>query len=271
MKVRIAGAFVLAAFGIAACGGSGGSGPPGSRASIVLTVAANGGSPTVSQAVVLYDGQFLDPFANVAVVQAAIVPAQSAPITWMSSNANVVLSQQEPNFASPAPSAPPQSIFASTGSTYGAATITAAAGPPVNQSASIAAYHYPSLALGCTFRYSPAYSFDPGAAANGAASDLYATMGSDQLHALDPCANTAFATAPGSPQLWHTPYGGTFVAGATLSQFPALQTSAWQDAGTVFSVQSGALLFKTKGGAIVKALVPVGPYEVSTASGQFPF
>jgi hypothetical protein len=126
--------------------------------------------------------------------------------------------------------------------------------------------------FGCRFRYNDAYSFDPGASPSGTSSDLYATIGSDQLGQLDPCRfDTEFQTAPGTPEQWHAPYGGVFLANVPLAEFPGVQASQWQNAATQFTPQNGVLLFKTKGGLIVKAMLPIGPYEVSNSSGTFPY
>lgn len=256
-----------------ACAGA--SGSPDGSVTYTTSLAEPGlnGSFTPASAVVLFDAQFLDPFSNEQLVVASISPSPpgTTQVSWTSSDASVVVRPQQPDFASLAPTAPPLGTFAVTGTAYGAATITANVGAPVNQRVSIPAYHYPSLSLGCAFRYRPAFSFDPGAAATDTTSDLYDTKASDSLGPLDGCANTPFATAPGTPELWHAPYGGVLIPNVLLAQFPSIQPSQWQNTGTQFTPQDGVLLFKTKAGRIVKAMLPIGPFEVSGTDGTFPY
>jgi len=224
--------------------------------------------------IVLFDEQFVEPFTNVQVLVASISPPppMNVHMTWTSSDPSVVVKQQEPNFLPPAPTAPPLGTFVATGTEGGKAVVTAHVGAPVNESASIPVYYYHSLSLGCRFRYTPAFNFDGGSSrALDTTSDLYDTIASDQIGPLDGCGGTAFATAPGTSELWHVPYGGTFVAIHSLQDFPTIQASQWRNEATQFSTQGGVLLFKTKGGLIVKALLPVGPYEVSDSNGAFPY
>lgn len=230
-------------------------------------------SASPADVIVLYDQQFIDPFHNaeVAIVSVQPKPPQSTTIIWSSSDSSVVVQPQEPNFASPAPTAPPMGTWVAAGSTPGSATVTAKIGAPVNQTLSIPVFHYPSLSFGCRFRYAPAFDFDPGATPNGTSSDLYATIGSDRTAPLDSCQNTVFVTAAGTPELWHTPYGGVLLAGVSLTQFPSIQASQWQNSDTQFTAQPGVLLFKTHSGRIVKAFLPIGPYEVSDVNGVFPY
>ena len=232
------------------------------------------GGFTPASTVVLYDEQFVMPFTNVAIVRASIAPSppSNTSITWTSSDPSVVVQQQEPNFATPAPTAPPFATFVTTGKVYGKSTVLAAVGAPVVGTASVTVYHYPSLSFGCRFRYDPATTFDSGQRPLDQTSDLYDTIGSDALGPLDPCLNSAFATAPGTPEVWHTPYGGTLIRISSLADFTGIQASQWRSDATQFAAQDGSvLLFKTKGGLIVKALLPVGPYEVSNADGTFPY
>lgn len=235
---------------------------------------APSGSFTPASTLVLYDGQFVQPFTDVALVRASIspVPPSNTSITWTSSDPSVVVQQQEPNFATPAPTAPPFSTFVTTGKAYGKSTVLAAVGAPVVQTASVTVYHYPSLSFGCRFRYDPAVTFDPVQRPLDQTSDLYDTIGSDALGPMDPCLNSAFATAPGTPEVWHTPYGGTLIHISSLADFTGIQASQWRSDATQFPAQDGSvLLFKTKGGLIVKALLPVGPFEVSGPDGAFAF
>lgn len=261
---------------LASCGaGTAGStsfptGGPTYIATLTVASAPNVLPVPATSPIVLYDGQFLDAFHSAVTLVADITPspAQTPSVVWTSSNANIVVQQQDPRSTA---TAPPGGTFAAIGSAYGTATVTAQISAPLNQTLSILIYHYPSLSLGCRFRYAPAFNFDAGSTASGTSSDLYATFGSDQIHQLDPCANSVFVTSPGTPEVWHTPYGGVFLSGLSLAQFPSIQASQWQNAGTQFSPQSGVLVFKTQGGLIVKASVPIGPYEVSNGSGQFPY
>jgi hypothetical protein len=119
----------------------------------------------------------------------------------------------------------------------------------------------------------PAFNFDGGSSRPlDATSDLYVTIGSDKVQPLDGCASPVFETAAGTPEVWHTPYGGTGIAIHSLLDFPAIQASQWRNDATQFSPNDFAvLLFKTKGGLIVKALLPVGPFEVSASDGSFPY
>ena len=261
---------------LAACsGGSAITTPAATAYSVTLgVIAASGATPSPVQPVVLYDEQFLDPTHASALVGASVTPiiSQVPSITWTSSSAAVIAQQGEPGIlGAPIPTAPPGAIYTTIGSKYGVATLQAQVGSPVNQAAGISVYHYPSLSFGCRFRYTPAFSFDPGSVANGPLSDFYDTIGSDQLGPLDPCSGTSLATAAGTPELWHVPYGGTFIANVTLANFASIAASAWQNSATTLTPGNGALVFKTKGGLIVKALLPIGPYEVSDASGIFPY
>lgn len=266
----------LIAFALASCGGSSGGNPAMNAAQYTVTfqVATEPGAiaTPAKSPIVLYDQQFLDFTHNALVVVVAISPSPNASpsMTWSSSTASVVVQPNEPNYPSPAPMAPPNGTIAAIGASYGASTIRVDVGAPVNASMSIAAIHYPSLSFGCHFRYDPAFDFDPGAKAMQTASDdLYATIGSDKLDPLNPC--TALTTAPGTPEVWHTPYGGVLLPDVSTDAFPAVSASQWSNAGTQFAPQSGVLLFKTKGGLIVKARVPIGPYQVSTSDGRFPY
>lgn len=268
----------LAALGIialTACGSIHGGSPPAAT-SYTLTlaeIAGSGAPPVAAGPIVLYDAQFIDPMHSFALVGAIILPppAQVPAATWNSSDPSVAVHEFQPNVPSPAPSAPPESAYAVAGTTYGMATVQARVGPPVNATASIPIYHFPSLSLGCHLRYTPAFAFDPGATPNGTASDLYDTIGSDQLSPIDPCVGTGFSTAAGTSEVWHAPYGGTFMPAVSLRAFPSIAASQWKNAGTTFTPAPGVLLFKTRGGLIVKAMLPIGPYEVSNSAGTFPY
>jgi len=223
--------FSIALFSVlvlAACGGSGSTTTPTATYSVSLgVISSSGAAPSPEPAVVLYDGQFLDPSHVTVLLGAVIVPAApSATITWTSSSAAIIAQHTQPDTIGTIPTAPPDSTYATLGSAYGVSTLQAQVGAPVNQSASISVYHFPSLSFGCRFRYTPAFSFDPGSTASGSSSDFYDTMGIDQLGPLDPCLGTPLATAAGTPEVWHVPYGGTFVANATLASFAAIAASS---------------------------------------------
>ena len=274
--MRFFGCLAFLAVVISACGSGSGTTPAAAPKFSTVLAAGPGpeGSFTPASVVVLFDEQFVEPFTNAQVLVTTISPPPplNARVTWTSTGPSVVVQQQEPNFATPAPTAPPLGTFVATGSSFGKATVTAQVGAPVNESASIPVYHYPSLSLGCRFRYTPALNFDGGPTRPlDTSSDLYDTIGSGQIGPLDGCGNTAFATAPGTPEVWHVPYGGTFIAVHSLQDFTTIQASQWRSDATQFAPQSGVLLFKTQGGLIVKALLPVGPYEVSASNGVFPY
>jgi len=233
---------------------------------------------------VMYDEQFLNPATASYLLALQISPAvQNPTIAWTSSNPAVAsLQSQEPGAGSlpgdPAPTAPPAEMFVQTGTAYGAATITGSATAPVNAGATMTAYHYPSLALGCRFRYEPAFAFDPDRTAlmqqqsNWTSADLYDTFPSNQLGPLDPCLNSPLASPANAPEVWHAPYGGVLLPAVSLQAFTAVGVSQWQNAGTSFAPSASALLLlKTKEGRIVKVLLPTGPYEASSPGGPFPY
>lgn len=262
---------------LAACGGGGGPAamPSNTAPRYTLSMLANN---ETAGAIVLYHAQFAEPFTDVQTLTVSVSPAPPAgtQVSWTTSNAVAVTVQAEnPDYATPAPTAPPFGIFAGIGHSYGAATITATVGPPVDQSVSLPAYSYDSVAFGCTFRNTPAFDFDPFSVAYDTNADLYDSIGSDMLHQLDPCLNTAFATAPGTPEIWHVPNGGTIVQVSSIAQFASVQASQWQNAATEFPAQQAptysVLLLKTKSGRTAKIFMPLGPFEVSGANGAFPY
>jgi hypothetical protein len=243
-----------------------------------------GGTPMPEPTpLVLYDQQFLDFFESGYLLALGILPPpQSVDVTWASSNADVIQLQQQAPFSvgvpdDPAPTAPPNAIYAKTGPTYGTSTITAKATGSANVSASIISYHYPSLSFGCRFRYQPAFAFDPDRSdtmrdqANWTSADIYETAPANQLGQLDPCQGSPLAVAD-TTETWHVPYGGVLLPAVSLQDFASISASRWQNAGTSFPrVDPSLILFKTREGRIVKALLPIGPYEISAIGGAFPY
>ncbi len=270
---------------VAGCTGAAGS-PPLPRSAAIEYAAAFGSfsAPSVGAApLVLYDQQFLDFGASSYILGVTFSPAGSAgTVTWTSSNsAALPLEQQQPFTGSlpgdPAPTAPPNETFVQTGNAYGTSTIAAKIAG-TNITAAITAYHYHSLSFGCDFRFEPAWAFDPDRfalmqdEANWSSGDLYDTAPANQLELLDPCYQSPLATAPGTTELWHTPYGGVLLPSVSVQAFTSIAASQWRNAGTQFApVDAALLLFKTHEGRIVKALLPIGPYEVSDLSGNFPY
>jgi hypothetical protein len=232
--------------------------------------------------VVLYDSQFFDPIHNTALLTALISPPGAASISsWTSSSAAVTTNHNEPGFESipgdPAPTAPPNSIFVGTGSSYGSSIVSAATGPEAIGTVTV--LHYPSLSFGCQFRYYPAFNFTsaggetvmpPGA---GMQADLYDTSPSAGLGSMDPCYETPLASSGSTIEMWHVSGGGTLISTPGLSEFAAIKGSRWSNDATSFSAtnQPVTLIFKTSAGLIVKAFLPIGPYEVSDPAGHFPY
>jgi hypothetical protein len=229
---------------------------------------------TDSKTVVLFDGGLLSASTSQAllVVQLAPVPSSLTFITWTSDNPSIAVSTTLPGPGNYPPAVAGE-IYASIAH-YGTATVTAHAGAPVNESAQIKVYAYPSVSLGCNYGDTPAYAFDSGAKPNGLQSDLYATDESDVLSSVDPCYGTPFLTAPKTGLVFHYPYGGVIIPGG-LQTFTTIAASQWSDAGTQapgsIADNIGIAIFKTRGGRIVKALVPSGPYEVAGPDGTFAY
>ena len=263
---------------VAACGPAGSTSPPAGPAqpSIVAYSPLFGGAAAVAAPLVIYDQQFLD--TGHAGFLLTLTPGQSSPVEWALSSPTLALSQTQPFTFSipgdPAPTAPPGGMFVSTiNGAYGATTITATYGG--GSRATISAVHFPSLSFGCYFRYAPAYAFDPDRSslmrdrANWTSGDLYETAPAASLYVLDPCYQSALAT--GNAEIWHVPFGGTFVPASTLQDFAAVKASQWTNSGTTFAPAQGVLLLKTAEGRIVKALLPIGPLEVSDTAGAFSY
>lgn len=275
---------------VAGCGGGAQTNPPMASHTTAIAYVSSwdfGASPKVGPTpLVLFDQQFVDPNASgylLALSVGAPLP-QNTQVTWTSSNpAALPLEQQQPFSANtpafPAPTAPPNETYVQTGKAYGTSTISATVGEPATLPSSITAYHYPSLSFGCRFRSEPVFAFDPDRvalmenSANWTSADLYDTFPSNDLGPLDPCLNTLLASAPGTAEIWHVPYGGVLLPATTLQGFVRISASQWKNASTAFAAGNmpGFLLFKTKEGRIVKAFVPTGPYESSDLSGKFPY
>ncbi|MBV8246729.1 MAG: hypothetical protein JOZ38_12455 [Candidatus Eremiobacteraeota bacterium] len=254
---------VLAFLLLTGCGASSGSSAPAQQYSIELQANSQ---PVSGSPLLLFTSQFLEPGSNYTLLTLTVTPPASPTVVWSSSGAAVALSPTQPNCTG-CPSPPPGSIYAAMAQA-GSGTVTATIGPPVNATISEQVFSYLSLAVGCQFRYSAAYDFDPGNTVQDLTSDLYATESTSHGGTFDPCTGTAFAT--GTDAI-HFPYGG-FALSAGLSSFPTIAASQWQNAGSsVPAAYTGAVLFKTRAGAIVKAWLPLGPYEVTDVTGKFPY
>ncbi len=252
-----------------------------SRASITIE-AEQAGTRSKDSPIVLYDAQILDPFRGTALLLAT--PRTDANVTWSASSSAVTTSYDEPHYASAPgvtiPTAPPNGIYISGGTSYGSAVVSASADAG-NDSAGVTVLHFASLAFGCRLRYYPAWNFSAnGGAAVGTSealgADLYATIPSDPGYAgatLDRCSHTTLAVAGSAGETWHAPGGGILVPTQTLREFVALEAARWRNDATSFPASSGpaTLVFKTKTGLIVKAMLPVGPYEISDRSGRFTY
>jgi hypothetical protein len=262
--------------------------PAAQQSGVIGYVSSWGGPGTQTPApgptpLVLYDQQFLDPAESEYLLALVLTPRlpQPASVIWTSSNpAALPLTHQCPNcsvsIGSPVPTAPPNETFVKLGSIYGRSTITARATTPVAVTASLTAYRYPSLSFGCRFRYYPAFAFDPDRTISPnepqtwTTADVYETAPQDTLHVLDLCYNSPLAV--GTTTLWHVPHGGVLLPAVSLAQFTKICASAWRNAGTVFTPKYGSvLLLKTKEGRVVKAMLPIGPYEVSNSAGAFTY
>ena len=227
-----------------------------------LVITVNGKS---ASQMVLTQGGFLDPFGYTATlgVNHAFAPGS---VHWTVSSPSIVtLATTDPRNFSGSPTPLPNSISAFMTRTLGMAIVTATVG---RLKASIPVYTYSNVFLRCQFRYTPAYSFDPGASPNGLSSDLYVTEAADTKDPLNPCTGSVFIT--GTTAI-HVPYGGVIIPNAKA--FPSIKASQWTNALTQTdesALRGNVLLFKTKGGAIVKAVL-WGPVEVTDASGAFPY
>ena len=198
-----------------------------------------------------------------------------ASTTWSISGTAASLQTTEPGILtlpgdSPA-TAPAGDIFVN-GTGPGVVTVTATSG---TQSATLQIINYSSLSLGCAFRYTPAFAFDADRAAsltpsNWITADLFASEAANPTgNAFDNCAGTALA---GTTDAIHVPYGGTLIATPSAQSFAAITAAQWKNDATTFPANtSGTIVFKTKEGRIVKALIPLGPFEVSDTTGVFPF
>lgn len=247
---------------LGACGGAQGATAPAQPAAMHITV--NGKS---ASQLVLTQGGFLDPFGSIATlgVNQSLAPGA---VQWSVSSPGIVeLLTTNPTYASgSSPTPPPNGVFASLTPKLGRVVVRATAG---NLQASIPVYTYRSIFLRCQFRYAPAYSFDPGATQSRLTSDIYVTTEAiDTRDPLNPCTGTVFVTGTSSI---HVPYGGVIIPNA--SAFQSITASQWTNALTQTdetAVRGNVLLFKTKGGAIVKAVLS-GPFEVTDATGAFPY
>lgn len=229
----------------------------------------------VSQ-ILLEPATFLNPNGNI--VKVRVVGAAPGSVQWSVAPGGrhiVTLATRSP-FTFPGfgttPTAGPNATFAFIAERsnhvlpVGRAIIAARSG---NTTLSIPAYAYPSLAIGCGLRYYPALSFGPGLRSSGLDSDLYATEAIPH-GSMDPCAHSVFLSGVSAI---HFPYGGVAVSG-NIDTFPTVSASAWRNAQTQIPLNAAnnkIILFKTKSGSIVKAILPVGPYEVTNGGGTFPY
>ncbi len=217
---------------------------------------------------IVYPSQFVAPDTDALIL---VSSSHDASTTWTVSGSAVVLSMTEPDtlsFGNPLPTAPPGAIFLQAHAT-GVATVTASFG---GQTASIQVIDYGSLSVGCGLRYAPALNFDPDRAGAQATpvtnSDVYATETSTGGDPFDPCPALGLGA---SGDALHVPYGGTVIPVADMQAFASISAMQWKNDGAAFNPIGSALVFKTKEGRIVKAMLPVGPSEVSDQNGVFPF
>lgn len=254
---------IALALSVAGCASGGSStGPPASSA---LSIDVNG---QPAQQVTLMAQQFIAPGSFIATLTLSPTPEEQD-VAWSASTSAVVkLGNTDPTYLSGSPTPPPGGTFVYlVGTSFGKSVVTATVG---SRSATIPVYTYASLALRCQFRYQAAYSFDPGSGPTGLTSDLYATEAVDSGDLLDPCSKTVFVTGVSAV---HFPYGGVVVPG-NFGTFSSIAASQWSNTATQLpesAIDNGVLLFKTKAGRIVKAMLPLGPYEVSDANGTFPY
>ncbi len=249
-----------------ACGG-GGTPTTSPRTPLAITV---NGRPAAE--VTLIPVTFLTMNSNIATLGVSGGPGGS--VQWsVASGSSAVLGSTNPSYMMGSPTPPPNGIFVMMAPVVnhilptGVTTIVARSG---NATASIPVYSYGQLDLGCGLRYQPAYSFDPGSVANGSSSDLYITEPPTTGDPFDPCPALGLTS---STTTIHFPYGGVLLSVAA-DTFPQITATQWSDAQTQApenDVFNAVLLFKTKGGATVKAMLPVGPVEVTGANGAFPY
>lgn len=264
---------------LAACVPNAGSQPvdsPVQRNIALLYSFVPGAASSSAQPLVLYDPQFLDTSHAAYYIFPQGVDSLQPIVSYSSSGSSITLQHTQPFSMAlpgiPVPTAPPGGTFITVGNTYGEAVVSAKVTAPLNATATLTVVHYPSLSFGCRFRFNPAFSFDKGiATVNSTTSDLYDTEASDELSQLDPCWNTQFASPVGATEVWHTPYGGRFIATTSLEDFAGIHATDWQDTSQTFPPAAGVLIFKTRGGRVVKALLPLGPYEISGDDGSFPY
>ncbi len=257
---------LLSAFGVACGGGGSTSATP----STPLAITVNG-KPAAN--VILLPATFLSPNSDIATLGTS--GGGSAPVQWsVSSGSAAVLGDTNPYYVFGSPTPPPNGTFVMIAPpvahvmSTGMVTVVARSG---NESASIPVYVYEQVALGCGLRYQPYYSFESGSVTQATASDLYVTEPPTTGDPFDPCSTLGLATD--TTTTFHFPYGGVLVAG-TMDSFPQITASQWHDAQTQITESdalAGIVLFKTRSGAIVKAILPVGPIEASGTNGVFPY
>lgn len=251
---------------IVACGATAGAHP-------TPIIIVNGAA---ASRILLTPATFLNPQGNI--VKVRVIGATPGSVQWSvapSGRHIVTLATRSP-FTFPGfgttPSAGPNATFAFIAEQtnhelpVGRAIIVARSG---STTLSIPVYAYPSIALGCGLRYYPALSFGPNHRLPGLDSDLYATEATSN-GGMDPCAQSVFLSGVSAI---HFPYGGVAVSG-NIDTFPTVSASAWRNAQTQISLNAAnnkIILFKTKYRSIVKAILPVGPYEVTNGGETFPY
>ena len=257
---------LLCAFAVNCGGAASTTGTP----SAPLAITVNG---RPAQAVFLSPSTFLTFGSNIATL--GTTGGASGSVQWsVAPGGAAVLGSTNPSFVQDSPTPPPNGIFVMIAPPVaqvlptGMVTVVARSG---SESASIPVYVYGQIDLGCGLRYQPYFSFESGSVTQATTSDLYVTEPPSSGGAFDPCPTLGLATD--TTTRFHFPYGGVLIPG-TIDSFPHVTTSQWRDAQTQVTENAALddiLLFKTRSGLFVKAMLPVGPIEVSQTNGTFPY
>ena len=168
----------------------------------------------------------------------------------------------------------------------GKTTLVAQVNGSIKTTLRVPALVYRTLSVGCYgFARADGLTFTTGdssaAAQAPAQADLYVTGPAGSGAGANPGpgygCTTAFADTTGDYVL-HFPGGGTFLK---ITRFDRLGAAAWKNGITSISLQDikdNALIFKTHGGTVVKALVMEdaqgrigGVYETANTHGVFPY
>ncbi len=175
-----------------------------------------------------------------------------------------------PGLSPVAPSPPPNDTFVTMTKrartlAIGRTMVVARSG---NAMASIPVYSYDDVALGCRLRYRPYLSFDGKTVTSPRANDLYITEPTHRGGMFDSC--TALGLISKIATI-HFPHGGVVLPMHTQA-FPHITASQWRNVQTQAPQGNmSIIIFKTQAGAIVKAILPDGPMEMTGPNGQFPF